>query len=235
MLVAFAFGAVLPASAAIRLVGATPAGPDVQLRAFNDPLVQQIVAIERRRPRDTALCNKPDIVPLVASGGILVPYACNGLTLLTSYTPPTYGTASATASYAEFIESSAIPASAAVSQGLYGVAFPSAPLDTTPAAYLEFVGVSPYPSVTFAGGLGRFSADNMIVSTSITKGATFEILGYRWDPVQHQYLPGYASGPFTSRYGTLASFTGFLDNGEVIPQLSRLYFVIYACANAACT
>jgi len=227
-------GSPLEASATVRLAGS--AGPDVQLQAIQSALVRQLLTAAALRPHDTALCNRPEIVPLYSTGLIFVPYPCNGWTVLTSYAPPTYAGSAATASYAEFIESSGTPVSAVTNQSLYNVAFPAAPADTTALVYLESIGVSPYPSLTFAGTPpAKYSVDNLIVSTSIAKGATFEILGYRWDPVALQYDAGYASGPITSKYGKLAYFPAFLQNGEVIPQLTRLYFVLYACANAACT
>jgi hypothetical protein len=218
------------------MIGGPPNSADLQMRAFRDPLVQKVISAERLHPRDTVLCNRSDIVALSTAGSILVPYPCDGWTVLTSYAPPTYGASAATTSYVEFIESSGTPASALTDQSLYSVAFPSAPNHTVPQVYLEAIGVSPYPSISFTGSVpAAYSADNLIVSTSITKGETFEILAYRWDPVALQYVPGYSSGPFTSKYGTLAYFPGFLQNGEVIPQLSRLYFVLYACANMTCT
>ena len=227
---------VLPASAVMRMIGGPSNSADLQMRAFRDPLVQQIISTERLHPRDTALCNKASILPLFTTGLIFVPYPCNGWVVLTSYAPPTYGGNAATTSYVEFIESSGTPTSAVTNQSLYSVSFPSAPTDTTPQVYLESIGVSPYPNITFTGPPpARYAPFNLIVSTSITKGATYEILGYRWDPVGLQYVAGYSSGPFTSKYGTLAYFPGLLQNGQVIPQLTRLYFILYACANASCT
>jgi hypothetical protein len=203
------------------------------MRAFRDPLVQQVIAQERLHPHDTALCNKASILPIGVTGGLYVPFPCNGLTLITSYAPPIYGTSEATSAYTEFIESSTTPTSAQINQGLYNVSFPAAPTHTTPVAYLEYVGVSPYPSVTFAGSPTRNL--NLIVSTAITKGETFEIQAYSWNPVTDTYASTYAGAPFTSKYGIIADFAGIFQNGSAIPQLTRIYFVLYACANTICT
>jgi hypothetical protein len=243
-IVALALGSLLafahPVSAAARPTAR--GGPNLQLEAFRDPLVQQAIAQQRRKPRDTVLCNDPELALVLATNGYLVPLPCNGLIFITTYSSPMlvgdpyFGTMSVAGSRMELTQTPGAepPASIAVNQGAFGAAFPAAPADTTTLAYVEAIDISPYASVTYVGAPAH--SLNVIVGVgTIGKGATYEMRGYVWDSINDVYDSVYSSGPFTSKYGTLADFPGIFQGGFVVPQLEHVYFVLYACANTACT
>lgn len=173
----------------------------------------QHIGAVRVRP----VCAPPSYQRVRPAGGMLFGPSCGGFTVLFSY-----GANDAAAfSYEKVTTSVEMPATAAAAGGL-----PAGPPGSVPQAYFEFVGSSHAPSVTYSAPSGDRS---LILSTSIARGASYEIVGY-------DDVAGRPSGAFEVIYRSAvytAARSGVLQvesplSGLTLAQPAHAYFALYS-------
>jgi streptogramin lyase len=181
-------------------------------------------------PRVTSVC-VPGIYQLVnPSGGLAVSASCGGYTGIFYY-----GANNAPAHAYNLVTTSVTTPPSAIDAG----GLPPLPYNQNPLAYFEFVGIGSSLSVTY----GPPSSDHsLIVSTSITKGAQYLIVGYEYVPGNGPSAgvnPVYQSAVYTAKYAGLLSIAsplyGLTQSGQTMAQLTHYFFVLVSISNASPT